>query len=436
MEIEDNILNEKKKVCIIGLGYVGLPLALLFVRKGFDVVGIDIDQLKLSKLKKGDSYIQDVPNNSLINAWSTNRFIVTNDYNVIKKMDVIVICVPTPITPNGDPDLSYLISTANEISKRLTKGQLIILESSTYPGTTREVLKSVLEKESLKAGVDFFLGYSPERIDPGNKKYELEQIPKVVSGLSSICKIRAFELYRKVFEEVIIASTIEVAELSKLLENTYRFINISLINEIAMLCDKLKIDVWEVIEAASSKPYGYTPFYPGPGIGGHCIPIDPIYLDWKAKQKGVNSLFINLSTKTNRNVTNYIVEKSKGLTNQYKKNRVGKILLCGVGYKRDNNDIRESPSIVIMKKLIENGFEVNYHDSLIPELKIEDMTYYSVDISKELLVQTDCVVILTHHSCLDVQYLIDHASVIFDTRNATSGLNGNAEIFRFGGGEN
>ncbi|MCA0990008.1 nucleotide sugar dehydrogenase [Pseudalkalibacillus hwajinpoensis] len=433
MKVKSN--SEQKRIGVIGLGYVGLPLALLFVKKGFHVIGIDIDTKKIEQLNNGGSYLPDISGDEIRNAMSNKELMVVDNYDVIQHLDVIIICVPTPLGKNSNPDLSFLTHVANELKNRLEKEQVVILESSTYPGTTTDVLKPILEQRGFLTGKDYFLGYSPERIDPGNKNYELEQIPKVVSGVTVNCGEKVCEIYSKVFHSVQMVSSTRVAEMTKLLENSYRLINISFVNEIAMLCDHLSINIWEVIEAASSKPFGYTPFYPGPGIGGHCIPVDPIYFDWKAKQKGMNSQFINLSTKTNRNVTNYIVKKLEGLTNQYKENSVGKILLCGVGYKRDNNDIRESPSIVIMKKLIENGFEVNYHDPLIPELKIEDMTYYSVDISKEFLVETDCVVILTQHSCLDVQYLIDNASVIFDTRNATNGLNGNAEIFKFGCGE-
>ena len=433
MKVKGN--SEQKKIGVIGLGYVGLPLALLFVKKGFTVIGIDIDTKKIEQLKNGESYLPDISNDEISIAMSTRGLMVEDNYDVIPHLDVIIICVPTPLGKTSNPDLSFLTQVANELKSRLKKEQVVILESSTYTGTTTEVLKPILEQRGFITGKDYFLGYSPERIDPGNKSFELEQIPKVVSGVTVNCEKKVCEIYSQIFDKTIRVSSTKVVEMTKLLENSYRLINISFVNEIAMLCDHLSINIWEVIEAASSKPFGYTPFYPGPGIGGHCIPVDPMYLDWKAKQIGMNSLFINLSTKTISDVTNYIVNKLKMLIDKYKKNRVGKVLICGVSYKSNNNDIREPPSINVIKKLIDSGYQVNYHDPHIPKLMIEEITHYSVKITKELLLESDCIVILTHYSCLDVQYLINHGSVVYDTRNATNGLNGKAEIFRFGVGE-
>lgn len=432
--VEGKLDHSYKKIGIIGLGYVGLPLALKIVSKGFNVVGIDVDKNKIDMLKKGVSYLPDVDNLDIYSGISLKRLTVTENYKLIHGVDAIIICVPTPLTSDHTPDLSHLEQAVTEISKQIRKGQLVILESSSYPGTTREVVLPIIEKSLLKVGRDVFIGYSPERIDPGNKEYTLGLIPKLLSGITEECARRAYTLYSQIFDQVIMVSSTETAELAKLLENCYRFINISFMNEFAILCDAMKINVWEVIEAAKTKPYGYTAFYPSPGIGGHCIPIDPLYLTWKAKQFSAESQFIELSDKINNRMPKYIIERIKLLLSNKKGFESANILIYGVTYKRDIDDIRESSAIKIIHYLQQEGVKVCYHDPFVPSISIENNEIRSVDLTDELLKNVDCVVILTDHATLPLQQIINNASLVFDTRNVTKGLKDKSNIYQLGDG--
>ncbi|MDQ8735751.1 nucleotide sugar dehydrogenase [Paenibacillus sp. LHD-38] len=425
--------TEQRTVAIIGQGYVGLPLALLFVKKGFHVLGIDLDRRKIEMLRKGKSYITEIPDSDIQEAISSARFTPTDQFSFMEAAEAIVICVPTPLTSYGTPDLSYLTQAAGEIGGRLQKGQLVILESSTYPGTTREVLLPVLNKTGLQVGSDFFVAYSPERVDPGNEEYPVEKIPKVVSGITPSCMGRVEELYGQLFIKVHPISSTDAAEMTKLLENSYRLINISFINELAMICDVLNLNLWEIIEAASSKPFGFKAFYPGPGIGGHCIPVDPSYLLWKIKQFGINSDFIQISNAVNHMMPLYIMRQLKQHLEQ--KSLTGsRILVYGAAYKRDIADYRESASLELMHMLQIEGADVFYHDPFIPSLQLGDNKFESLELTEETLSKMDCVVIATDHSSMPLELLLEHAPLIYDTRNVTRSLKGKAKIVRLGGG--
>ncbi|WP_156290533.1 nucleotide sugar dehydrogenase [Oceanobacillus salinisoli] len=421
------------RVGVVGLGFVGLPLALLLNKKGFHVTGIDINDKKINSLVKGTSYIDDIPNESIKNALDSGKFTVTKNYESVQSLDAIIICVPTPLTKYKTPDLSYIQDVAYNLYPRLTKGQLVILESSTFPGTTKEILKPILEKSNLRVGVDIFLCYSPERIDPGNKDTEVEAVPKVISGVTKACSSKIEELYSQIFNHTVSVSSTEVAEFSKLLENSFRYVNISFINEMALLSDGLNIDLWEVIDAASTKPYGFTPFYPGPGIGGHCIPVDPIYLSWKAKQAGIQTNFIDLSDRINTQLTEYLTSQLiKNLSVQNLQNK--NILLYGLAYKKDISDYRESPSISIMKELLEMGANVSFHDPFVSKIDINGQEFQSVELTKDTLQQNDCIVILTDHSEIPLDLIIENSSLIYDTRNITKNYKEKRNIIRFGSG--
>lgn len=435
IEKETKMDQKKSRIAVIGLGYVGLPLALLFCNKGFNVVGIDLDRSKIAKLHQGLSYLPDLDEADIRAANSSQRFSATAEYDAIVNAEVIVICVPTPLNEKGNPDLSYLMQAGDQISSRIKSGQLVILESSTYPGTTREVLQQSLEQSGLKVGEDIFLAYSPERIDPGNTQYSIENIVKVVSGITVECTGRVYDLYKQIFNQVAVVSSTEAAELTKILENSYRFINISFINEFAMLCDSMNLNVWEIIEAASTKPFGFTAFYPGPGIGGHCIPIDPLYLQWKIKQFDLESKFISIANKVNQEMPQYIVKQIKLHLALSKLSKHANVLLYGIAYKRDVNDARESGALEIIKLLQNEEIAVSYHDSFVPSVLINNQPMFSVELTDEVLQKSDCVVIITDHSDTPLQQIMDHASIVFDTRNATKGMKGRAQVFLLGGGQ-
>lgn len=435
IEKETKMDQTKSRIAVIGLGYVGLPLALLFCNKGFNVVGIDLDRSKIAKLHQGLSYLPDLDEADIRAANSSQRFSATAEYDAIVNAEVIVICVPTPLNEKGNPDLSYLMQAGDQISSRIKSGQLVILESSTYPGTTREVLQQSLEQSGLKVGEDIFLAYSPERIDPGNTQYSIENIVKVVSGITVECTGRVYDLYKQIFNQVAVVSSTEAAELTKILENSYRFINISFINEFAMLCDSMNLNVWEIIEAASTKPFGFTAFYPGPGIGGHCIPIDPLYLQWKIKQFDLESKFISIANKVNQEMPQYIVKQIKLHLALSKLSKHANVLLYGIAYKRDVNDARESGALEIIKLLQNEEIAVSYHDSFVPSVLINNQPMFSVELTDEVLQKSDCVVIITDHSDTPLQQIMDHASIVFDTRNATKGMKGRAQVFLLGGGQ-
>lgn len=435
MSDEQNLYNghTTRTIAIVGLGYVGLPLALLFVKKGFQVIGIDLDRWKITQLNSGKSYLAEIENQKVESAIASKRLVPTNLYQGMDSAEAVIICVPTPLTGNGKPDLSYLTGAAKEISKHLKKGQLVILESSTYPGTTREILLPILSGRGLQVGIEFFTAYSPERVDPGNKDYPIEKIPKVVSGITTQCLARVEQLYKSVFEEVYTVSSTDGAEMTKIVENAYRLINISFINELAMICDALGLNVWEIIDAASTKPFGYKAFYPGPGIGGHCIPVDPSYLEWKINQYGIQSNFIGVANQINHLMPRYVVNQLKKhlAPNPMEK---AKIYIYGVAYKPDIGDCRESASVELIKMLHLDGATVTYHDPYVPFLKIGDLKLTSEPITFEIIKGTDCVVIATDHSCIPTSFLLEHSRFIYDTRNVTGGMRGKAKIIRLGDG--
>lgn len=424
-----------ESVAIIGLGYVGLPLALAFFQKGFHVVGIDSDRRKIHSIRAGESYLPDVSNDILKSVVDSGDFAVTNDFNWISEVEAIVICVPTPLDEQNNPDLSYLTNAGSSIQKHMKRGQFIVLESSTYPGTTTEILRPLLEREGWAAGTDFYLGYSPERIDPGNIRHPLATVPKIISGVTEQCARKAFELYNAVFDQVVLASSTEVAEMAKILENSYRLVNISFINEFATLCDRMNIDVWEVIEAAGTKPYGFSKFFPGPGVGGHCIPVDPMYLQWKSKKSGLSSEFIELSAVMNHRMPSYIVNRVKACL-PFSHLKGARILIVGLAYKKDINDIRESAAVELMRLFHQEGCRLEYHDPYVPTFEWNGAIYRSIDLSESNLINTDCVIIATGHSHLPIQKLLDYAPLIYDTRNVTKGLSGKARVIRLGGGAN
>ncbi|MGX1193721.1 nucleotide sugar dehydrogenase [Metabacillus sp. SLBN-84] len=420
----------KGKLAVIGLGFVGLPLSVTLAEKGFQVYGIDVDGRKIASLTNKVSYIDDVSHERLKDAVEQKNFIPTSDFDIMKSVESIIVCVPTPLK-DKNPDLKYVESAGLEISKRLQRGQLVILESSTFPGTTKDVLLPMLERDGMKAGNDFFVANSPERIDPGNKQYAVTQIPKVVGGTTPACQKAAFDLYSQVYDQVVLVSSAEAAELTKLLENTFRFINISFMNEMAVLCDDLGISIWEVIDAASTKPYGYTPFYPGPGIGGHCIPVDPLYLQWKLQQSQKSSEFISLSDQVNDQMVTYVAERTKKLL---KGKQHPKILLYGVTYKKDVADIRDSTAVEVFEKFAESGTDVSYHDPFIPVMSIHGKEFKSAEVSENSLKEYDIVVILTDHTQIPLDLLAQHAALIFDTRNVTKTLPDSETLFRLGDG--
>ncbi|ASS96793.1 UDP-N-acetyl-D-glucosamine dehydrogenase [Peribacillus simplex NBRC 15720 = DSM 1321] len=422
--------TNSKTVAIIGLGYVGLPLSLLFLSKNFQVVGIDLDIEKINKLEGLTEFQKKKVKDALI----AKKFIATSNYDAVRDVDIVVICVPTPLNENGKPNLSYIIDVGNKLQKRLQKGQLIILESSSYPGTTRDVLTPILEKSGLMVGKDIFVSYSPERIDPGNLQYKIEEIPKIISGMSNECLNKAEQIYSKVFDHVIKVSSPEIAEMAKILENSYRFINISFIDEMAILCDYLKIDIWEVIESASTKPFGFSPFNPGPGIGGHCIPVDPLFLQWKLEETGMKSEFIGLAEMGNEKIQNHIVSQIEKINDNTLVNK--EILICGVTYKKDSKDIRNSPAIQIIESLLRRGATVSFYDPFINELILSNKIHLiSTPITKKILNKADCVIILTDHSSLPIDNILKFSKLIYDTRNMTSNLIGEAKVIRLGGGE-
>ncbi len=413
-------------VGIIGLGYVGLPLAIEFCDAGFRVIGFDIDEKKVDMLSKGQSYISYIPSDRIQSLISSTRFEPTSNFKRLVDIDNIVITVPTPLNDHREPDLTFVKQTTEVISQYLRPGQLVVLESTTYPGTTTEVLLPILKQSGLAVGKDFFLAYSPERVDPNNTKYKPRDIPKVVGGVTPACLERVSSIYGKVFNKIVPVSSPEVAEASKLLENIFRSVNIALVNELKMLFDRMGIDIWEVIEASSTKPFGFMPFYPGPGLGGHCIPIDPFYLTWKAREYDFNTRFIELAGEVNTSMPYYVVQKLvDALNDRGKSIKDAKVLILGAAYKKDVDDIRESPAVKIITLLQERGAVVNYHDPYISV--IEEMRKYpgfrmiSIELTEKVLRDSDCVAIITNHSCYDYTWILKHSHLIIDTRNVYKG---------------
>ena len=420
----DKIERKSARLGIIGMGYVGLPLALEFCRAGFDVTGIDLDKKKIDSINRGKSYIEDATDADIGSAVSQGRLHATADFSVLQQLDTVSICVPTPLRKTKDPDISYIISATQQIAKYLHKGQLIVLESTTYPGTTEEIILPELEKKGLKAGVDFFLAFSPERIDPVNIHFNTKNTPKIIGGVTAKCTESAAALYSKAVDKVITVSSTRAAEMVKLLENTFRAVNIGLVNEIAIICNKLGMDVWEIIDAAATKPFGFMPFYPGPGLGGHCIPVDPHYLSWKLKMFNYNARFIELASEVNTNMPYFVVSKVFDALNVQKKSINGsKILILGVAYKKDVGDVRESPALDVIRLLKDKGGLISYNDPHIPHLHEESMDISSTDLSDySALSNYDCVVIVTNHTSYDYQKVVDCSKIIVDTRNATKGI--------------
>ncbi len=415
----DRIQSRDARVGVIGLGYVGLPLAVEFARAGFSVVGFDVDAQKTARINAGCSYIPDVPDSDLASVVASGKLRATTEMHALAEMDAIDICVPTPLRKTKDPDLSYVVRAVEAVAAKLKTGQLIILESTTYPGTTDEVVQPMLEAKGFKADDDFFLAFSPERVDPGNQRFTTKNIPKIVGGVGPNSTHAAGMLYGATVETVVPVSSTRVAEMVKLLENTFRAVNIGLVNEIALMCHKMDIGVWEVIDAAKTKPFGFMPFYPGPGLGGHCIPIDPFYLSWKARQNGFECRFIELAGHINGSMPHYVVERVGEALNSARKPINGsRVHLVGVAYKRDVNDMRESPALDVLELLIKRGAELSYSDPFVPELQHGGHTLKSVDLTSALASGPDCAVICTDHSHFDYDALVGSGTLIVDTRNA------------------
>jgi len=416
------IRSREARVGVIGLGYVGLPLAVEFAKFGFPVTGFDVDAAKVAQINDGHTYISDVAAADLASAVTAGRLRATTDMGELAEMDAIDICVPTPLRKTKDPDLSYVVQAVEAVAACLTRGQLVILESTTYPGTTDEVVQPMLEAGGLKAGRDFFLAFSPERVDPGNTIYTTRNIPKILGGLDPQSTELACALYGQIVERVVPVSSTRVAEMVKLLENTFRAVNIGLVNEIAQMCHKLDIDVWEVIDAAKTKPFGFMPFYPGPGLGGHCIPVDPFYLSWKARQNGFECRFIELAGQVNGAMPEYVVARIGETLNAVRKSINGsRIHLLGIAYKRDVSDLRESPALDILELLVRRGAIVTYSDPHVPQLQHGNHTLESVPVSRALDATPDCLVICTDHSAFDWKTIVACGSPIIDTRNALKG---------------
>jgi UDP-N-acetyl-D-glucosamine dehydrogenase len=421
------ILSREARVAVIGLGYVGLPLALSFVDGGFRAVGCDIDASKLALLRAGCSPVGDVPDAEVAAAVRTRRFTPTSDPAVLAAADCILICVPTPLRKTREPDISAIVAAAQQIRRHLRRGQLIVLESTTYPGTTDEVLVSILAESGLTLDREFFVAFSPERVDPGSRHYNTRTIPKIVGGVTPRSTELAQLLYSQVIERVIPVSNARVAETAKLLENTFRSVNIALVNELALMCQHLDVDVWEVIDAAATKPFGFMAHYPGPGIGGHCIPLDPLYLSWKARLNGFEARFISLASEVNGAMPRHVVRRTmEALNGQRKPLNGARVLVLGVTYKRDVADLRESPALEILGLLRQQGAVVGYHDPLAPSLTLGEERLESLPLTPVVLADQDCVLIVTDHSSFDYAVIADHCPLLVDTRNATRGLQGTA----------
>jgi len=428
-ELISRVTNKQIRVGVIGLGYVGLPLVVEFASKGFTTTGFEVDEAKATQINSGNSYIGDVSSARVQELVEAKRLHATTDFDYLAECDAIIICVPTPLRKTKEPDVSYILAAAEEINQRLRRGHLIILESTTYPGTTDEVLLPMFEETGLQLDHDFLLAFSPERVDPGNPQFMTHNIPKVVGGVTPDSTEVAAHLYSQIVRDVHAVSSARVAEAAKLLENTFRAVNIGMANEMARLCYALNIDTWEVIRAAATKPFGFMPFYPGPGIGGHCIPLDPHYLSWKARQHGFDSRFISLAEEVNSRMPEHVVQLvSDGLNEERKPMKGSSVLLLGVAYKKDVNDVRESPALSIIDRLRAKGANVSYHDPFVAEMRFEDAhtdatgeSLSSVALTDEDLRAADCVIIVTDHSGIDYHRVCRLAPLIVDTRNALNG---------------
>jgi UDP-N-acetyl-D-glucosamine dehydrogenase len=426
MNILEKIAARSATVGVIGLGYVGLPLVIQFVKAGFKTYGFDIDREKIKSLEMGKSYIKHIPDEETRVLKANGGFHPTIDFAHLKQTDCVIICLPTPISRYREPDLSYVFNTTEVIAKHLRKGQLVVLESTTYPGTTDGDMRRILEATGMKAGKDFYLAFSPEREDPNNQQYSTSMIPKLVGGYTPACLKVANALYSMVVQKTVPVSSTRVAEAAKLLENIYRAVNIALVNELKVLFDRMDIDIYEVIEAAKTKPFGFQAFYPGPGLGGHCIPIDPFYLTWKAREFDCHTRFIELAGEINTYMPYYVVEKVvDALSRKEKVITNAKVLVLGLAYKKDIDDTRESPSLKLIELLMQKGAAVDYNDPYIPrtkKMRMYDLKKESVPITKDTLRKYDCVVIATDHSCYDYELIVKNASLVVDTRNAVNGF--------------
>ena len=419
MNFKTKIENREAQIGVIGLGYVGLPLAMEFVRAGFHVTGIDVDQEKVKKLKRGENYIQDVEDASVANAVATNQLSATSDFSVIQNLDAISICVPTPLNKQKNPDISHINSVMKNMKDFIHHNMLIVLESTSYPGTTRELVLPKLESKGLRVGHEFYLCFSPERVDPGNKKYKTANTPKVLGGITPNCGVMGELLYKTIVDEVVMVSSPESAEMVKLLENTFRAVNIGLANEVAIMCEKLGVDVWEVIDAAATKPFGFMKFTPGPGLGGHCIPIDPHYLSWKLKTLDYNARFIQLAGEINTAMPLHVVGLvQEGLNQQRKSIRGSQILVIGVAYKKNVDDVRESPALDVMKLLENDGAELSFYDPYVSFVKLNGNGINgNKSLTKENLKNSDAVIIMTDHDQIDFQFIEENSDLIIDSRN-------------------
>jgi len=421
-QLVDRIQNSEATLAVIGLGYVGLPLAVEFASEGFHVIGIDVDEKKIATLQAGKSYIPDVPTEKVATLIESGYLKATSDYSALANADTVNICVPTPLQENHDPDMSYIISAIESIIAHSHPGMLIVLESTTYPGTTEEIIQPRLEAQGYTTGEDIFIAFSGERIDPGNATYGVHNTPKVVGGVTPNCSEIAVALYSITIETVVPVSSTTTAEMVKLVENTFRAVNIGLVNEIAIMCDRLGLNPWEVIDAAATKPFGFMPFYPGPGLGGHCIPIDPLYLSWKMKTLHYNARFIELADEINSSMPRYVISKiTDALNDEAKALRGSKVVILGVAYKPNIDDVRESPALEIIDILYEKGADVTYHDPYVASIRIgkgETQIMTSTDMDADLLANADCVVVVTNHKSIDWQFVLEHSSLIVDTRHA------------------
>ena len=421
-QLKERIAKRTAKVGVLGLGYVGLPLAVEFATAGFDVTGIDVQADKVDRFNAGRSYVKDVKDEVFGPLVKAGKLRATTDFSVIEGLDTIDICVPTPLRKTKDPDMSYVVSATEQIAQHMHPGFLVMLESTTYPGTTDELVLPKLQESGLQVGRDFFLCFSPERVDPGNPKFHTGNIPKVVGGITPACTELGALFYGQALEKVVPVSSTRVAEMVKLLENTFRMINIGLANEMALMCSRMGIDVWEVIDAAATKPFGFMPFYPGPGLGGHCIPIDPFYLSWKSREAGIEARFIELAGYINGQMPQYVVERIQDALNDVAKPlRGSRVHILGVAYKRDISDVRESPALDIIHLLLRRGAIVSYSDAFVPKIATDGLEL----LAEELLPaadQADCVVIVTDHSGIDYAALVEHSRLVFDARNALKGM--------------
>ncbi len=422
-QLIDKLENRKATAAVIGLGYVGLPLAMEIAAAGFHVIGIDLDRDKIATLKQRKSYILDVPEKTITRAMESGSFTPTSDFTVLADADTVSICVPTPLSKSRDPDISFILAATAEIRKHLRPGQLIVLESTTYPGTTNELILPELESAGLRVGEDFFLAFSPERIDPGNASFNTHNTPKIVGGITDRCTEMARLFYSQFIERVIPVSSTKCAEMVKLLENTFRSVNIGMVNEMALMCDLLGVDIYEVIDAAATKPFGFIPFYPGPGLGGHCIPIDPHYLAWKLKALNFQARFIGLASEINGMMPSVVTTLvGEGLNRFSKSIRDSKVFILGVAYKKNVSDCRESPALDIMRLLSDKGAILSYNDPLVPSLRLNGEVMKSVDVTAASVESQDCVVILTDHGIYDFRKIVGAAKLVIDTRNATKDL--------------